>query len=297
MAIHRINNYQELKNERLARTLVVSERPSLILAQDKIGAQLETWRQYLRYMKIGDDDIDKVACLLENSIKQEDEEKNKSEALPETAEPNTRTPPLDSILVYPAPNEATTRDGPPTGSSIHGVLCELTLGDEVFLTTEEAPRHLSSDWRGPFITVRPGEFAVLTTYEIVYLPTELMGLISMRNTYKQKGLISVSGFHVDPGFRGRIVFTAFNAGPRDIVLKYRERLFMIAFAEICGEAKRYWQLQMGIPTERISDLHGKSVSLSVLSERLDRMQWLLTVVLAPLAVGLIVALISLIFRK
>jgi len=118
----------------------------------------------------------------------------------------------------------------------------------------------------------------------------------MRNSYKQKGLISVSGFHVDPGFRGRIAFTVFNAGPKDIDLRYGDRLFMIAYATVCGDAEPYWQLQMDLPTETISNLHGKSVSLRVLSDRLDKMQWLLTIILGPLAVGLIVAIISLAFR-
>jgi dCTP deaminase len=267
----------------------------LILAQDKISEHLTAWKAYLEFRKLNGSDITKVAYEVDGLFTER--ERRLSAGNQSEEDTNAHRPPLESLLVYPIPEEAKTRDGPPSGKgSLHGVLCELTLGDKAFLTTEGAPRDLSSSLSSAYITIRPGEFAALITGEIVYLPKELMGLISMRNSYKQKGLISVSGFHVDPGFRGKIVFTVFNAGPNDIVLERGDRLFMIAFAMVCGKAKGYWALQMDIPTEIISDLHGKSVSLRVLSDRLDKMQFLMTIILGPLAVGLLVALISLAFR-
>ena len=50
------------------------------------------------------------------------------------------------------------------------------------------------------------------TKESIEVPLDALGLISIRSKYKLKGLINVSGFHVDPGFRGSLVFAVYNAG-------------------------------------------------------------------------------------
>ena len=42
-------------------------------------------------------------------------------------------------------------------------------------------------------------------------------------------LINVSGFHVDPNYKGKLIFSAFNAGPRDIILRKLDPVFMIFF--------------------------------------------------------------------
>jgi dCTP deaminase len=45
----------------------------------------------------------------------------------------------------------------------------------------------------------------------------------------------VSGFHVDPGFRGRLKFSVYNAGSESIILGVGERLFPIWFYELPEE--------------------------------------------------------------
>jgi dCTP deaminase len=49
---------------------------------------------------------------------------------------------------------------------------------------------------------------------------------------KAKGLVNVSGFHVDPGYKGRLIFAVYNAGPLNFHVQYGERLFVIWFAEL-----------------------------------------------------------------
>ena len=206
----------------------------------------------------------------------------------------------NGILVFPFPEEAKDRHEPVEGARITGCLCELTLGNEVYLTSEEVPRQLgpkrggNSDYTSsPFLTIEPGEFAVLITHEYIYLPLNVMGLISIRNSYKTRGLVSVSGFHADPGFRGHLIFTAYNAGPSEIVLRYRERMFMIAFAEVSDNDTFYWTSLNAISTETVSQLRGTSVSPRNLEERVKRLETILTVVLVPLIIALVVAIIKL----
>jgi hypothetical protein len=40
-----------------------------------------------------------------------------------------------------------------------------------------------------------------------------MAFISMRTAFKFKGLVNISGFHVDPGYKGKLIFAVFNASP------------------------------------------------------------------------------------
>lgn len=102
--------------------------------------------------------------------------------------------------------------------------CNLRLGDEVYISSDTAPKQLKDD---EFITVKPGDFILLLTKEELDLESDVMGFISMRFDYKQKGLINVSGFHVDPNYKGKLIFSAFNAGPRDIILRKLDPVFMI----------------------------------------------------------------------
>lgn len=209
------------------------------------------------------------------------------------------SPEIDSILIYPYPKAAGSGEEPQGISRTKGGLCELTLGDQVFLASEEVPRNLrgaKDPYRepAPYCVIRPGDFAVLITQEYIYLPSNIIGLISMRNRYKQRGLINVSGFHVDAGFHGRLIFTAYNAGPTDIVLKLGEHLFMIAFAKLTSPVIPYGQGPLEIPVESISALKGVSVSPKSLDQRVTRLEIIVTVLAVPLAIALIAALLRVI---
>jgi dCTP deaminase len=50
----------------------------------------------------------------------------------------------------------------------------------------------------------------------------------MKFKIKQRGLVNVSGFHVDPGYSGKLLFSVYNAGPRSIVLTRGEPVFVNA---------------------------------------------------------------------
>jgi deoxycytidine triphosphate deaminase len=100
---------------------------------------------------------------------------------------------------------------------------ELCVGEQIFVTTDKFPRSLNK--KEEFIVIPSGEFALLTTYEVIRIPKDLMAFISIRFRYKVLGLVNISGFHVDPLFQGKIVFSVFNIGPSDIVLKWKEPVF------------------------------------------------------------------------
>jgi len=43
---------------------------------------------------------------------------------------------------------------------------------------------------------------------------------------------NVSGFHVDPGWSGKLVFSVYNAGPAETVVAKGEPMFMIVYADL-----------------------------------------------------------------
>lgn len=59
-----------------------------------------------------------------------------------------------------------------------------------------------------------------------------LGFISVKASEKLKGLINVSGFHVDPGFKGKLLFSVYNASPSVIQLRKGEPYFLLWFSEL-----------------------------------------------------------------
>jgi len=80
--------------------------------------------------------------------------------------------------------------------------------------------------------IPPGQFAYLLTKETIKVPHDAMAFISMRTQLKFEGLINVSGFHVDPGYEGKLLYAVFNAGPSAIAVSEDERLFKIWFCDL-----------------------------------------------------------------
>jgi len=116
-----------------------------------------------------------------------------------------------------------------------GAALDLRLGSYYYLSGDKAPRRATTD---TVITIKPGQFGLLTTYEIFHMPKDLLAFISMRFGTKAKGLINVSGFQVDPGYDGIFIFSVYNAGPQPVNLKYKSKTFTILFTPISRPVKK-----------------------------------------------------------
>ena len=174
---------------------------------------------------------------------------------------------------------------------IDGSAYELTLGAEAYVTPShgddlrkngkeklDAPeveevggKHLAKG--GGTIKIPAGQFAFLLTEEIISLPVNVMGFISLKSKPKFRGLINVSGFHVDPGFKGRLIYSVFNAGPSLIHLARGDRLFLLWIADLAGtKLEDYAKKAPGyvdIPSSIITDVSRERHSLQALSEKVD----------------------------
>jgi len=116
-----------------------------------------------------------------------------------------------------------------------------------------------------------GDFVLLTSYECLSLPDDVVahaGLVSRR---AQSGLVSLFSPQIDPGFQGRLVVPLFNAGQRPITLMQGEPIFTVEFVRTTRPAPRWsdgHRALMGIPSDAI-DLESGLTALTGLDARID----------------------------
>jgi len=181
---------------------------------------------------------------------------------------------------------------------VREVCYDLCVGDEVYRSEEHLPERLSDG--APYMILHPGQFALVKTFEVVKVPREMVGLISIRSEYKFQGLVNVSGFHVDPTFSGNLIFAVQNVGPNDIRLRYREPAFMIMWARLSqpylpSELARERSGYPNIPGRLMAQLGGGTITLSQLKREVDKLQTEVKL-FAGLAIALILALIGTILK-
>lgn len=172
---------------------------------------------------------------------------------------------------------------PAASSAIDCNSITLTVGPEVYITpsleghTNHSQTKQQLSENEPF-AIPPGQFAFLLTDEVVTVPSDAMAFISMKATFKLKGLVNVSGFHVDPGWTGRLIFAVFNAGPSPVHLQRGLPLFLIWYADLDhqSERKKNGRGPDSIPPLMINNITGAVDSLYALDVRLREAEKRLT---------------------
>lgn len=151
----------------------------------------------------------------------------------------------------------------------HGAY-ELALGEEAFVTGQSTRLTLAPDSE---VVIPQGQFALLLTEETITVPDDAISFISMKSGNKFRGLINVSGFHVDPGWEGKLIFSVFNAGVQEIHISRGKPLFMMWFSDLdCQTADLYdgeHKGQRRIPDSMITNIAVKHPSPTALQKEID----------------------------
>lgn len=152
---------------------------------------------------------------------------------------------------------------------------DLRLGPEAFVSSSKEARKLQP---GDTVTIEAGEFALLLTEEILQLPDDVAGFISLKFDQKKRGLTNISGFHVDPGYHGRLIFSVYNAGPQPIPLRRGDKVFMMTLARLESPAPRTGQKTTfdSIPSSLMAAVMGPPVSVLSLARRMEATEAALT---------------------
>jgi dCTP deaminase len=177
----------------------------------------------------------------------------------------------------------------------------LRIGPEVYISpsnaTEASTRTKITLAEKQSFVIPPGQFAFLLTEEQIEVPNFAIAFISMKARIKFKGLVNVSGFHVDPGYRGRLVFAVFNAGPAHVQLARGDDCFLIWYASLDNVSQRIRTDPPfnGITSELITPVAGELQSLAGLSSRIQTVEREQQVIRerATIAITLFVTLIAL----
>jgi dCTP deaminase len=111
----------------------------------------------------------------------------------------------------------------------HGAY-ELGVARRYAISRDESSDSYADE--GTYIEIPAGHFAILMTDETVYVPPDAIAFISIKARYKLQGLVNVSGFHVDPGFHGRLKFSVYNANGKILHLDPKDPLFLIWYADL-----------------------------------------------------------------
>ena len=188
----------------------------------------------------------------------------------------------------------------------------LSIGEEVYVspndqTADPTTVTVHKLTEGEAFTIPPGQFGFLLTEEVISVPGDALAFISIRAKTKFRGLVNVSGFHVDPGYRGQLTFSVFNAGPVPVHLKRGQPIFLIWYASLdCETAfKKNGATQEGIDPQVVTAVAGELQSFSGLSKKINDVDKSLRdrihdvekkqvkfTVIGSIAVGIIVALIG-----
>ena len=152
----------------------------------------------------------------------------------------------------------------------------LSIGPEVYVSPNDQTadpttvtiRKLNEE---EAFTIPPGQFGFLLTEEVVSVPLNALAFISIRAKIKFRGLINVSGFHVDPGYRGQLTFAVFNAGPVPVHLKRGQPTFLIWYACLDRETafKKDGTIHKGIDSTVVTAIAAELQSFASLSKKIE----------------------------
>jgi dCTP deaminase len=162
-----------------------------------------------------------------------------------------------------------------SAEQVHANAYNLCMGNCFFRTAdgkggiEQKKTFLSA---GEAFVIPAGQFAYLLSRETVNIPADAMAFISMRTGMKFRGLINVSGFHVDPGYKGKLIYAVYNASPSPIQICEGEPVFKIWFSDMDRKSGQKYLFSGSARNDISNDLiHGMSreiFSLQSIAEKI-----------------------------
>jgi dCTP deaminase len=156
----------------------------------------------------------------------------------------------------------------------------LRVGPEVYVTPQPGDNDARSRAKRRLkdreaVVIPSGQFAILCTEERLKIPINVTAFIGLRLRPKLRGLINVSGFHAEPGYEGRLLFSVFNAGPGEVHVARGDDWFMISFLDLDCAAEKPRDPCAGfdgIPTEFTSALASEFPTIKALEAKIGTVE-------------------------
>jgi dCTP deaminase len=109
---------------------------------------------------------------------------------------------------------------------VQGATYDLRVGDQGITTSSKKVVNIRETG---FLTLQPGDFAVVMAEEILRLGPQYVGRFGLRSKYARKGLIATTGPQIDPGYHGRLIIGLTNLAPKSITVSHGDDLLSVEF--------------------------------------------------------------------
>ena len=86
-------------------------------------------------------------------------------------------------------------------------------------------------------SIPAGEHRLVATLERVELGDDMVGTLHIRSTLARSGIIASLAL-VDPGFRGQLTISLFNAGVKSVEMNQNERFVQLTLHELSSKTRR-----------------------------------------------------------
>jgi dCTP deaminase len=105
------------------------------------------------------------------------------------------------------------------------------------------------------VVLRHGDWAEIESLEVVELPLNIAATVGVRSSLTRRGLDWFSGPQIDPGYKGRIYISVFNASVAPMDVSYGMPFASLTFYRLSRDASRSYegkfQKQMTFPEEDV----------------------------------------------
>ena len=162
-----------------------------------------------------------------------------------------------------------------------------------------------------YLLLKPGDFAIITVFEILHLSPQYAARFGLRSKYARKGLIATTGPQIDPGYRGRLILGLTNLTPKPVSLPYKDDLVSVEFHKLEQPCTNPYsgpyqdKIELGLEdiemvveseamslSEVLTTLGSLSENVASLATHVKMLEWIvpLIVVIGMTVIGIIVAI-------
>src|SRR5665213_3274285 len=158
-----------------------------------------------------------------------------------------------------------------------------------------------------FLTIKPGDFAIIITLEQINLGAQYVGRFGLRSKFARKGLIATTGPQIDPGFHGRLIVGLTNLSPKPISISHKDDFLSVEIHRLEHPTEKPYdgpyqdKLELGPEeieaiTERegmalsevLTTLQSLSQNMGALTKDIDTLKWVIGIGVAVVAIAMAV---------
>jgi len=96
-----------------------------------------------------------------------------------------------------------------------------------------------NETKNPYLEIPQHDVVIVSTYEKINMPTNLVARFGIRLSFVMKGLVLANEPQIDPGYRGRLFCILYNLSDEPIIVRYKEPFATIEFQETKSDAPAY----------------------------------------------------------